>query len=136
MLTTQAQANHGDDGISGNDDKNDDEVIDDDYYCSICWLANACLVLPWPLPLVVFSCLGLIKKSQHDCGVLIVISYIPYKKVDGKIPKSSYHKSFRVTWCEYHIKPYRKKFLKLPKDWYVAVYGRKKFGIGIWNNLE
>ena len=39
--------NRGDDGIAGNDDKDDDEAIDDDYYCFICLLGNAWSALPY-----------------------------------------------------------------------------------------
>ena len=45
--------NRGDDGIAGNDDKDDDEAIDDDYYCFICLLQPmlalglVCLALPY-----------------------------------------------------------------------------------------
>ena len=47
LLTDSAPAfNRGDDGIAGNDDKDDDEAIDDDYYCFICLLACQCLVCP------------------------------------------------------------------------------------------
>ena len=61
LLTDSAPAfNRGDDGIAGNDDKDDDEAIDDDYYCFICLLANAWSALPYPMPLVVFSFSGLI----------------------------------------------------------------------------
>lgn len=61
LLTDSAQAfNCGDDGIAGNDDKDDDEAIDDDYYCFICLLACLPMLgLPCPMPLVVFSFSGL-----------------------------------------------------------------------------
>ena len=59
LLTDSAPAfNRGDDGIAGNDDKDDDEAIDDDYYCFICLsalpYATCCILMfrpcDFPLP--------------------------------------------------------------------------------------
>ncbi len=66
LLCRQTQANRGDDSIADNDDKNDDEAIDDDYYCFICLLsANACPAL---CHLLYFQFKAW-RESQHDCGV-------------------------------------------------------------------
>ena len=64
LLTDSAPAfNRGDDGIAGNDDKDDDEAIDDDYYCFICLLANAWSALPYA------TCCIFRPDGRHPCRV-------------------------------------------------------------------
>ena len=66
LLTDSAPAfNRGDDGIAGNDDKDDDEAIDDDYYCFICLLANAWSALPYAT-----CCIFIFRPDgRHPCRV-------------------------------------------------------------------
>ena len=88
LLTDSAPAfNRGDDGIAGNDDKDDDEAIDDDYYCFICLLANA-----WSAqPLVVFSFPGLMVDTLVELQDIISLdSYtcnfrLTLKQMDKKL---------------------------------------------------
>ena len=73
---TAAQPNSDDDGIAGNDDKNDDETIDDDYYCFI-WLlkANACQALPSA------TCCIFIFKPDDNFSILLELHEMSYQNL-------------------------------------------------------
>ena len=76
LLTDSAPAfNRGDDGIAGNDDKDDDEAIDDDYYCFICLLANA-----WSALLYATCCI-FIFKPDDTFSILLELHEMSYQNL-------------------------------------------------------
>ena len=87
LLTDSAPAfNRGDDGIAGNDDKDDDEAIDDDYYCFIACLPM--LSLSCPMPLVVLSFSGLLVGTLVELqDAVILYSYTCYFRLTRRHPE-------------------------------------------------